>query len=377
MKPFSEIGQPLTQVDTPALIIDLDAFEANLKTMANLIRLGPAKLRAHSKTHKSPIIGLKQMELGAIGVCCQKIAEAEAMVEGGVNNILISNQVAGVKKLDRLADLNRRAYVPFCIDHIEGIAQASAAAQRAGIIIDTLVEIDVGGARCGVSPGRAAVEMAKVVKEADGLRFAGLQAYHGSIQHIRDHAERKNKAEAAVALARGTVDALAAEGLSCDIVGGAGTGTFETEATSGVYNELQAGSYVFMDADYIQNKRADGHEESRFRPALFVLTAVMSNPTPDRFVLDAGHKTCAIDSGPPYAFDLPGAITCSLTDEHTVLDLTAVKNRPKWGGHVLLIPGHCDPTVNLHDNYICVRNLHTSNAIVEEIWPVAGRGAYN
>ena len=377
MKPYAEIGGSLSQIDTPALIIDLDAFETNLKTMADQISGGPAKLRGHSKTHKSPIIGLKQMELGAIGVCCQKVAEAEVMVEEGVDNVLISNQIAGSSKLDRLADLNKRAYVPFCVDHLEGIAQASMAAKRAGITMDVLVEIDVGGERCGVLPGQQAVDMAKLVEDANGLRFAGLQAYHGSIQHIRDHLERHRAAEAAIILTRETVAALSAEGYSCDIVGGAGTGTFQTEAVSGVYNELQAGSYVFMDADYSQNKDATGQEDRSFQNALFVLTTVMSNPVPERVILDAGHKTCAIDSGPPQVYGLPGAITGSLSDEHTVLTLKNVKNRPKWGENVLLIPGHCDPTVNLHSHYICVRSLHTPEARVEDIWPVAARGALN
>ena len=171
MKPFAEIGQPLAQVDTPALIVDLDAFESNLKTMADMIASGPAKLRGHSKTHKSPVIGLKQMELGAVGVCCQKVGEAEAMVEGGVENVLVSNQVAGASKLDRLADLNRHAFVPFCVDHVQGVAQASEAAKRAGTTMDALVEIDVGGGRCGVQPGQAAVDLARIVDAADGLRF--------------------------------------------------------------------------------------------------------------------------------------------------------------------------------------------------------------
>ena len=377
MKPFAEIGQPLTRVDTPALIVDLDAFEANLNTMADMLAGGPAKLRGHSKTHKSPVIGLKQMELGAVGVCCQKVGEAEAMVEGGVDNVLVSNQVAGASKLDRLADLNRRAFVPFCVDHVQGVAQASKAAKRAGVTMNALVEIDVGGGRCGVQPGQAAVDLAKIVAAADGLHFGGLQAYHGSIQHVRSHIERHAHAQGAVDKARMTVEVLSDEGLPCDIVGGAGTGTFQTEAASGIYNELQAGSYVFMDTDYALNLGADGKQVGQFLNALFVQTSVMSTPVPERVVLDAGHKTCAIDSGPPQPFGLPGAVTGSLSDEHTVLDVTEVNDRPGWGDHVLLIPGHCDPTVNLHDHYICVRSLHTPGAVVEDIWPVAARGALN
>ena len=174
-----------------------------------------------------------------------------------------------------------------------------------------------------------------------------------------------------------TVEALSAEGFTCDIVGGAGTGTFQTEAASGIYNELQAGSYVFMDTDYALNLGADGEHAGQFQHALFVQTSVMSMPVPARVVLDAGHKTCAIDSGPPQPFGLPGAVTGRLSDEHAEHDVTEVNNRPGWGDHVLLIPGHCDPTVNLHDHYICVRSLHTPGAVVEDIWPVAARGALN
>jgi len=374
MKPPAAVGQPLDQVDTPALIVDLDAFERNLKAMADAIADSPARLRGHSKTHKSPIIGRKQMELGAVGVCCQKVSEAEAMVDGGVDNVLVSNQIAGAAKLDRLADLNRRAYVPFCVDHPEGIKQASAAAKRAGVTMDALVEIDVGGGRCGVAAGAPAVELARGVDEADGLRFGGLQAYHGSAQHILVHADRQAAAAHASELARQTVAALKDAGFTCDIVGGAGTGTFPTEAASGVYNELQAGSYVFMDADYVRIRGADGGDVGMFEHALFVLVGVMSTPSPERIVVDAGHKTCAIDSGPPEPFGLPGAVMGGLSDEHAVIDVSEVNDRPQWGDKVLLIPGHIDPTVNLHDHYVCVRGLHTPDARVEDIWPVAARG---
>ncbi|MEK9725909.1 MAG: DSD1 family PLP-dependent enzyme [Rhodospirillaceae bacterium] len=375
MKPPAEVGQPLDRVDTPALIVDLDAFETNLKTMAEMVAGTTAKLRSHSKTHKSPEIARLQMNLGAVGVCCQKVAEAEVMVEGGVDNVLVSNQIAGAAKLDRLADLNRRAYVPFCVDHADGVAQAAEAAKRAGVTLDALVEIDVGGGRCGVQPGAAAVEMAKLIDAADGLRFAGLQAYHGSAQHIRAHADRHGAAENAVWMARETVAALDAAGFACDIVGGAGTGTFQTEAASGVYNELQAGSYVFMDADYARNRGEAGGEVGLFKHALYVLARVMSRPADTRMVLDAGHKTCAIDSGPPEVAGLEGAEVKGLSDEHTVVDLTRVNDRPGWGETVLLIPGHCDPTVNLHDHYVCVRSLGTPAATVEAVWPVAARGA--
>ncbi|MDD9878074.1 MAG: DSD1 family PLP-dependent enzyme [Magnetovibrio sp.] len=367
-------GQPLADVDTPALIIDLDAFERNLQTMADLVAASGASLRAHSKTHKSPIIARKQMDLGAVGPCCQKVSEAEVMVDGGIDNVLVSNQVAGGAKLDRLADLRKRAWVGLCVDHVEGVAQASAAAVRAGVTLDALVEIDVGAGRCGVPPGAPAVDLAKAVDAADGLRFGGLQSYHGSAQHIRDFNERLGTADAAVAVTRETVQMLADAGLACDIVGGAGTGTFPAEAAGGVHNELQAGSYVFMDADYARNRGEDGSDFGPFEHALYVHARVMSVPAEDRVVVDAGHKACAIDSGNPVPAGLPGAEVTRISDEHSVIELGPANDRPGWGDTLLLIPGHCDPTVNLHDHYVCVRGLSTPDARVEDIWPVAARG---
>lgn len=368
------IGQPLDVVDTPALIVDLDAFERNLQRMADAVAGSDAKLRAHSKTHKSPIVARKQMDLGAVGTCCQKVSEAEVMVDGGIDNVLVSNQVAGAAKLDRLADLKKRAWVGLCVDHLQGIAEASAAALRAGVTLDTLVEIDVGAGRCGIQPGAAAVELAKVVDAADGLRFGGLQAYHGSAQHIRDMGERHATADAAIEQTRETVQLLSQAGLNCDIVGGAGTGTFPAEAAGGVHNELQAGSYVFMDADYARNRGEGGGDFGPFEHALYVHATVMSQPAADRVVVDAGHKACAIDSGNPIPAGLPGAEVTRISDEHSVIELGPTNERPGWGDKILLIPGHCDPTVNLHDYYVCVRGLHTPDAHVEDVWPVAARG---
>ena len=374
--PPARPGMALADVDTPALLIDLDAFERNLARMAARFRDGAVRLRPHSKTHKSPIIALKQIAQGAVGVCCQKVSEAEAMVEGGVRDVLVSNEVIGAQKLDRLAALARHAKVAFCIDDIEAIAPADAAAARLGVRLDALVEIDVGAGRCGIAPGAAALKLAQAIAEAPHLRFAGLQAYQGAAQHIRDHGERKAAIDRAVAATAATVDLLRGEGLACDIVGGGGTGTFEFEAASGVYNELQAGSYVFMDADYARNKRADGGAFDAFEHALFVYTTVMSAPGSGRAVVDAGHKAASVDSGVPVPHGLGDVSYGRPSDEHGVLDVSRTNKPPRLGDKVLLVPGHCDPTVNLHDWYVCVRGMGTADAHVEAVWPVAARGAY-
>ena len=368
-------GMPLAEVDTPALVIDLDAFERNLRRMADAVAKAGVRLRPHAKTHKSPVIGLKQMALGAVGLCCQKVSEAEAMVEGGIPDVYVSNEVVGARKLDRLAALAHQARVMVAVDNEAAVEALGTAARKAGVTIRTLVEIDVGAGRCGVPPGAPAVALAARVAREKGLAFAGLQSYQGRAQHVRSLDERKALIGRAIEMTAETVAALKRNGLPCEVVGGAGTGTFEIEAASGVYNELQAGSYVFMDADYARNLKADGSRFDTFEHALFVYATVMSTPVADRAVIDAGLKTFTFESGMPEVAGLAGALYERPSDEHGGLNLVACNDRPKLGDKILLIPPHCDPTVNLHDWYIGVRGMSTSAPRVESIWPVAARGA--
>jgi 3-hydroxy-D-aspartate aldolase len=368
-------GMAMSEIDTPALIIDLDAFRRNLTRMADAVSKTGVRLRPHAKTHKSPVIGLQQMALGAVGLCCQKVSEAEAMVQGGIPDVLISNEVVGDRKLDRVAALARQARVMVAVDNEAAVAALGAAATRAGVTLRVLVEINVGANRCGVEPGAPAVALAGRIAAQKGLAFAGLQAYQGRAQHMRTFEERRAAIAAAVEMTRKTVDLMGQAGFTCDVVGGAGTGTFELEAASGVYNELQAGSYCFMDADYARNKRADGGRFDTFENALFVYATVMSLPTTERGVVDAGLKAFSFDSGVPEIIGLAGAVYERPSDEHGNLNLAACNERPKLGDKILLIPGHCDPTVNLHDWYVGVRGLGTDAARVESVWPVAARGA--
>lgn len=375
MPPPAEPGMPLADVDTPALLVDLDAFERNLQRMAGLAGQQGVRLRPHAKTHKSPLIAHKQIALGAVGVCCQKVSEAEVMVRSGIADVLITNEVAGARKLDRLAWLAHQAKLAVCTDSPDNVRALESAAARAGSRLDVLVEIDCGGRRCGVAPGRPAAELAAVIAELPHLSFAGLQAYHGSAQHFRTDRERHTAIANAGEQVQETVAELQKRGLTCRTIGGAGTGTFELEAASGLWNELQPGSYIFMDADYARNENADGTRFDKFEHALFVLATVMSIPDAERAVVDAGHKALSNDSGFPDIPSLPGAKYHRPSDEHGVLDLTACERRPQLGDKVLLIPGHCDPTVNLHDWYICIRGFRTPDAYVEAAWPVAARGA--
>ncbi len=367
--PPAQAGMPLADVDTPALLIEMDAFERNLDTMARGIAAAGVRLRPHAKTHKCAPIVRRQMTLGAVGACCQKVSEAEALVQAGVPDVLVSNQVVGGRKIARLTSMASEAKVGVCVDDAHNVAEIGAAADGAGVSIDVLVEIDVGMSRCGVAPGDEALTLARQVAATAGLRFTGLQAYHGLAQHIRSHAERRAATDAAIDLTRSTVDLLGRQGIPCEIVAGAGTGTWEFEAASGVYNELQAGSYVFMDADYAQNLDATGAPVATFEQALFIYSTVVSSPVPERAVVDAGLKALSAESGAPEVADIESARVAGVSDEHTTIDLSNSNARLAVGNGVKLIPSHCDPTANLHDWYVCVRNDR-----VESLWPVVARG---
>ena len=364
--PQAKIGDTVDEVDTPALLIELDAFERNLQTMAEEVKQSGVRLRPHAKTHKSALIAHKQLALGAVGACCQTIAEAEALVHGGVGNVLVSNQVIGVKKLDRLVALARKAQIGVCVDNIDNINALGMVAQKNSAMVNVLVEIEVGMGRCGVLPGQPALVLAQLIDDTPGLHFTGLQAYQGAAQHIRNYDDRAAAIKKASALTKKTVDLLSDAGLTCEIIGGGGTGTYPFEAASGIYNELQAGSYIFMDVDYAMNKNRDGTNFNTFEHSLFVLTTIVSHPAETRAVVDAGLKAHSIDSGLPLVDRNSDIRYLGASDEHGILELGGSSSKLTIGDKLRLIPGHCDPTVNLYDWYIGIRN-----DIVEEIWPIA------
>ena len=368
--PPAVIGMALAEVDTPALLVDLDAFERNLATMAKQVQAAGVRLRPHAKTHKSPIISGKQMALGAVGACCQTVSEAEALVRGGVGDVLVSNQVVGTQKIQRLAALAGQATIGVCVDHPDNVEALSTACQVFSTTLNVLVEIDVGSRRCGVAPGEPALALARLIARSPGLHLAGIQAYHGSAQHIRNHQERHAAIVCAAALASQTVELFHAHGLECETVAGAGTGSYPFEAASGVYNELQCGSYVFMDADYAKNRSAEDGDFDTFEHSLFVLTTVLSTPDRDRVVIDAGLKAHSLDSGPPTVHEMSDVSFFGPSDEHGNLNLSASNRSFALGDKVKLVPGHCDPTVNLYDWFVVIQRER-----VVALWPVAARGA--
>jgi D-serine deaminase-like pyridoxal phosphate-dependent protein len=366
------VGAPVDEIDTPALIVDLDAFDYNIARMAAFTRANGVRLRAHAKTHKCPAVALKQIAAGAVGQCCQKVGEAEALVRGGVRDVLVSNQVVGVGKLRRLAALAIDAKIGLCFDAAEQVDAASRAAVEAGVTLDGMVEIDVGMQRCGVAPGAPAAELARRIADAPGLVFRGLQAYHGTAQHLAGADKREAAIRAAADAVRASVDALNRAGLACEIISGAGTGTYMLEGTSGLWNELQAGSYAFMDTEYARIGGSNGPRYTEFRHSLFVLATVMSTATPGRAIVDAGLKSYSGEKGLPWVDGLEDVTCTGMSDEHGKLELGARAKPLRLGDKVRLIPGHCDPTINLHDWYVAVRGGR-----VEALWPITARGASN
>jgi D-serine deaminase-like pyridoxal phosphate-dependent protein len=361
-------GDPISVVDTPALILDLDAFERNLDAMAQGVAARDVRLRPHAKAHKCPDVAKAQIARGAVGVCCQKTDEAAAFVEAGIADVLVTNEVVSRPKLARLAALARGARIGVLADDASVVPIIGEAARAAGVVLDVYVEVDVGAHRCGIAPGAGAVPLAQAVVSAEGLRFAGIHAYHGGAQHLRTPEERRAAITLAGILALQTRTAIEAAGIACPIVTGAGTGTWPIERDSGVWNELQPGSYPFMDVDYGRN--APAPEDVRFEQSLFVLASVMSVPEPGRAVCDAGLKAFAFDSGLPQVHARPGLVYAKASDEHGVLNVEPGARAPGLGETIRLVPGHVDPTFNLYDWVVGYRG-----DVVECVWPVSARGA--
>src|SRR5882724_3489514 len=329
--PPASVGIPLEEIDTPALLVDLDALEGNIARMAKAVEGGAVRLRPHAKSHK-----------------CAEIARKA--------------------KVARLARLAHEAKVAVLADDAGNVAALDAAARSERVRLDVLVEVDVGAHRCGIEPGEPALALARSIAGCKNLRFAGLHAYHGAAQHVRSAAERRAAIAAAAEKARMTKTLIEKAGIACETITGAGTGTFLLEGGSRVFNEIQPGSYVFMDADYNRNAWEEGWP--RFEQSLFVLATVVSAPAPDRAVVDAGLKASSVDSGMPLVRDRPGVEYAKASDEHGVLKIAAGAKAPRLGEKLLLVPGHCDPTVNLYDWLVCVRK-----GKVEALWPVTARGA--
>ncbi|XP_059172864.1 3-hydroxy-D-aspartate aldolase-like [Physella acuta] len=360
------VGELVTEIETPALVVCLEKLEENLKIMTEAMKAYPGvKFRPHAKSHKCPTLGRLQIKSGAVGLCCQKVTEAEAMVLGGVEDILLSNQVIQKTKLLRLAALARSAKISVCVDSEKNIADISQAAVEMGVNLDIVVEVNVGGNRCGVEPGEEVVKLARTILDLPNVNFKGIHCYNGQNQHIRSAEDRKTAVDAVIVKTKAALSALKESGIDCNYVTGGGTGTFHYEAGSGVFTEVQPGSYVFMDVDYGKNLDINGKFVSEFRQSLYVLSTVQSSFS-NRAVLDCGMKAVSLDSGVPTLREAGDLTYISGGDEHGVI---VPPGNLKVGDQVWLVPGHCDPTVNMHDWIVGLRD-----GKVESIWPVSGRG---
>ena len=367
----AKVGMDEADIQTPCLVLDLDALERNIKKMGDYAKAHGMRHRIHGKMHKSVDVAKLQERLGgAVGVCCQKVSEAEVFARGGIKDVLVSNQVRDPRKIDRLAQLPKLgARTIVCVDDVANVADLSAGAKKHGTEIECFVEIDCGAGRCGVTTTEAVVEIAQAIDAADNLKFTGIQAYQGAMQHMDSYEDRQAKTQIAIDQVKDAVAGLEGVGLKPELVSGGGTGSYYFESNSGIFNELQCGSYAFMDADYGRIRDKDGKriDAGEWENALFILTSVMSHAKADKAICDAGLKAQSVDSGLPFIFGRTDVEYVKCSDEHGVIaDPDGVVN---VNDKLMLVPGHCDPTCNVHDWYVGVRN-----GVVETVWPVSARG---
>jgi D-serine deaminase-like pyridoxal phosphate-dependent protein len=365
--PRIAVGDPVEAIDTPALVVDLDRLDSNIARMARYAAAHGIRLRPHFKTHKCVAIARRQLAAGAIGLCCQKVSEAEILVAGGISDVLVTNEIFVPAKLDRLMQLTQEALIGVCVDSVEILDRLRHATRSANTRIAVYIELDVGAGRCGVEESDKILDLAKRIAEWPAFEFGGFQAYHGRAQHLRTPRERSVAITAAAARVEAAQQVLSRHSMRAPTVTGGGTGTFTLEASSRAYHEIQPGSYVFMDRDYADNERDE--TEPEFAHSLSIHCTVQSRRA-THAVVDAGHKAHTIDSGMPaidgrsdLAYERP-------SDEHGSIVCRTGNRLPALGDVLRLIPGHCDPTVNLYDWIICVRA-----GKVADVWRVDGRGA--
>lgn len=377
MSSAEHIGMPVEEIDTPALLVDLDDLEHNLAKMATHFAEAGKHLRPHTKSHKTPAIAHLQLQAGAIGVTCAKLGEAEVMADAGIDDILIANEVVGRHKVPRLMELARRCNIMAAVDHPDNLEDLNRAAGDAGVQPRMLVEVNIGHNRCGITAeSDAVVELSRAVSDAEHLRFAGIFGYQGHVVDLPDADERETGARGCLERLTTAVDNVRAAGLTVDIVSTSATGDYYVSTTFDAVTEVQAGSYALMDAAYAEL-------DLGFRNALTVLTTVTSRPGEDQVITDAGLKTVTPEHGWPrvklpskegidVGWDPLGLrfLEChALSEEHGRLRSLGGECRVVPGDVIEFIPGHGCTTMNLHDQIYAVRDGR-----LEAIWPIAARG---
>ncbi len=363
MKHEPAVGCTIDQLDTPCLVVELDALERNIRRMMEYCRTHGVAWRPHAKSYKSSAIARKVVEAGAIGVTCAKLGEAEVIAAGGVTDLLIANPLVGPIKLARLVELRRHANPIAVVDHVDHVRPLSAAAVSGGVTIRTLIEIDIGMKRCGVLPGAAALALARQVAESPGLEFAGIMGWEGHLVAAADPAEKSRKIAASVGLLAETRAELERAGLPCLIVSAGGSGSFQITARLGIATEMQAGGAIFMDLFYRHKCQVAAMEF-----ALTILATVTSRPAANRAVIDAGRKTMNLELFLPEVRGRSDLHVTSLSAEHGVLEVKSGPG-PAIGDRIELIPGYGDFTTVLHDRIFGFRADR-----LEVVWPLDTRG---
>ncbi|XP_065191637.1 D-threonine aldolase-like [Sycon ciliatum] len=373
----------LEGIDTPALLVDRAALNHNLALLEKCMAKFPGiMVRPHGKAHKSGQMAQLQAQSHSAfsGICAQKVTEAETFAKlGGVKDVYVSNEIVSRKKLEHLAELASlpEVRIRLCVDNADNVRDISSIAASANVVFGVVIDVDVGQKRCGVSSPSEALQLAELIRSLPGVRFDGIQAYHGLLQHIRVQTDRKEAVSSIAAQAKEVVDVLKAAGIDCEVVTGGGTGTFYLEAETGVYNEVQPGSYIFMDAAYGRDEWNLPISGESWRHSLYVLTTVVSRNEERRLaVTDSGTKAISLDMGPPLVH-VSGMQGCSVAtfssggDEHGLVYMDEGSAVPAVGSVLTLVPGHCDPAVNMYDKMIIV---NTDDGTVEDTWPISARG---
>ena len=360
------------ELDTPSLCVDLDALEANIATMQDTLTRNDIASRPHGKTHKSPTIARMQLDAGAIGICAAKVSEAEAMFQHGIDAVLMTTTNVTATKIRRA--MNLRCTNPQFIQATDSEQNArllSEAAVSMGITADVVVDVDPGGHRTGITPGQPALALGQLIDQLPGLTLRGLLCYDGGSQHVKGFAARREQTLERLLGATDTFDLFNSSGLSTEIFSGGGTGSYNIDHETRGLTDVQVGSYVFMDAQYMDIGGADNDElYADFVPSLTIMTTVLNDQYPGRCTTDAGAKACTINRPWPRVKGETGMSYTSGSDEFGTLRYEEEPSRTyKVGDKIELIVSHCDPVVNLYNNLYAVRGER-----VEAIWPIAARG---
>jgi D-serine deaminase-like pyridoxal phosphate-dependent protein len=351
----------LSEIPTPALLVDVAALDRNIARMAAFFASGSCRLRPHFKAHKTPEIARRQLAAGScVGLTCATVSEAETTADL-CSDLLIANEIVSADKCTRVAALARRVAMTVAIDSVAGAEALAAAAKAAGVTIGVLVDVNVGQGRCGVSSPDEAVTLARRAAGTTGLDLRGVMGYEGHLQPLRDRAERETRTRDAMATLVAIAGQIRAAGLPCAIVSSGGTGTYDISGRVDGITEIQAGSYALMDTDYVS-------VGVPFEPAFSVLGTIVSHPVPERCVADCGHKAMTKDHGHPSVKGIAGATVTALNDEHATMAVPASCTLA-IGDRVQLVPSHTDPTVNLHDVFYAIDGDR-----VIDLWPIAARG---